>query len=79
MEVREDCIQPVTPYGGGSIMAFLICGCFCPFFLKYIFKSGIITLDRKGQWYQHLLTLFAIVYENNTEGTNFRIMFVCFM
>ena len=27
---------------------------------------------------QHLLTLFAIFYKSNTEGTNFRIMFICF-
>ena len=26
--------------------------------------------DRNSQWYQHLLTLFAIFYESNTEGTN---------
>ena len=29
-------------------------------------------------WYQHLLTLFAFFYENNTEGTTFRIMLICF-
>ena len=28
--------------------------------------------DRNGQ---HLLSLFAIFYESNTKGTNFRIMF----
>ena len=27
------------------------------------------------QWYQHLLTLFAIFYKSNTEWTNFCIMF----
>ena len=49
------------------------------FILFYIFKkSGIETPDRNGQWYQHLLILFAILYESNTEGTNFRIMFICF-
>ena len=46
----------------------------------YIFKkkSGIETPDQNGQWFQHLLTLFAILYESNTEGSNFRIIFVCF-
>ena len=43
-----------------------------------VLKSGIETPERNGQWYQRLLTLFAIVYESNSEGTNFRIMFVCF-
>ena len=33
--------------------------------------------DRNGQ-YQHVLTLFAIFYDSNTEGTNFGIMFICF-
>ena len=33
--------------------------------------------DQNGQWYQRLLTLFAIFYKSNAEGTNFRIMFVC--
>ena len=37
-------------------------------------KSGIETADRNGQWYQHLLTLFAFV--SNTEVTSFRIMFM---
>ena len=47
----------------------------------YFFKSGIDTPDRSGQWYQHLLTVFAIflVRAINTEGTNFQVMFVCFM
>ena len=57
---------------------FIICDCYCPFFTFFIFvKAGIETPDRNGQWYQLLLTLFAIFYESNTEGTNFRIMFVC--
>ena len=44
------------------------------------FKSGIETLDRNGQRYQHLLTLISFFfYESNTEGTNFHIMFVCFI
>ena len=39
--------------------------------LVYIFLlSGIETPDRSGQWYQHLLTLFAIFYETNTDETN---------
>jgi hypothetical protein len=39
-----------------------------------------LRLDQNGQWYQHLLTLFAIFYECNTEGTNFQILFyVCKM
>ena len=35
--------------------------------------------DRNGQWYQHLLTLFAIFDESNTKGTNPWIILVCFM
>ena len=31
-----------------------------------------------GQWYQHLLTLFAIFYESYTDGTTFRGMFIMF-
>ena len=42
----------------------------------HFFKSGIETPDRNGQWYQYLLTLFAIFYESNTEGSNFQIMFI---
>ena len=58
---------------------FLICDCFCAFFFLFLFlQSDTETADRNGQWYQHLLTLFASYYENNTEGTNFRIMFICF-
>ena len=34
--------------------------------------------DRNGQWHQHLLTLFFLFYESNTEGANFRIVFICF-
>ena len=41
----------------------------------YFCKSGIKMQDRKGQWYQHLLTLFAIFDESNTEGTTFWSMF----
>ena len=55
----------------------LIRDCFCPFFFFNIFlKSGIEAPT--GQWYQHLLTLFAIFYKSSTEETNFQIMFVCF-
>ena len=46
------------------------------FFYNY-FKSGIETPD--VQWYQHLLTLFAIFYESNIEGTNFWIMIVFYV
>ena len=59
-----------------SYYSILICDCFCPF-LSIFFKSASATQDRTGQWYQHLLTLFAIFYESNTEGTNFRII-LCF-
>ena len=55
---------------------FLICNCFCPFF--FIIILIWLKLKWNGQWYHHyhhLLTLFAIFYEGNTEGTNFRIMF----
>ena len=38
--------------------------------------SGIEMPDQNGQCYRHLLTLFAVFYESNTEG--FRIMFICF-
>ena len=31
-----------------------------------------------GQWYQHLLTLFAIFYESSTEGTNSWITLIIF-
>ena len=36
--------------------------------------------NSRPKWYQHLqlLTLFAIFYESNTEGTNFWTMFICF-
>ena len=34
--------------------------------------------DRNGQWYQHLLTLVPLFFCSNTEGTNFRFMFICF-
>ena len=35
--------------------------------------------DRNSQWYQHLLTLFSNFSESNTEGTNFRIMFMFYV
>ena len=41
-----------------------------------MFKFGIEMPDQNGQWYQHLLTLFTIVYESNTKETNFQIMFI---
>ena len=54
---------------------------FLSILFTFFFKSGIETPDRNGQWYhyQHLLTLFAISYKSYTEGSNFQIMFVCFM
>ena len=57
-------------------IVFFICDCFCPFF----FITDTDMPDRNGQCYQyqHLLTLFAMLYESNTEGTNFRSMFICF-
>ena len=55
-------------------IVFLICNCFCNFFYIIFFLSGIETPDQNGQWYyQHLLTLLAIFYKSNSEGTNFRI------
>ena len=42
-------------------------------------KSGIEMPDQNGQWYQHLLNLFAIFHESSTEGSNFRMMFICFV
>ena len=57
---------------------FLICDCFCHSFFTIFLTSGIETPDRNSQWYQHLLTLFGIFYESNTEGNNFWIMFICF-
>ena len=55
------------------------------YFLYILFynlkKSGIETPNWSSQWYhyQHILTVVAICYESDTdtEGTNFRIMFVC--
>ena len=42
-------------------------------------KCDIEMPDWNGQWYQHLLTLFAIFfYESNAKGTEFWIMFICF-
>ena len=41
----------------------------CDFVLIHFLKSGIETPDRKGQRYQHLLTLFVFVfYDSNSEG-----------
>ena len=73
-------VQHMLPYGTGiSLYAFiyivfLICDCFYSFFFFYLKKSDIETPDRKGQWYQHLLTFFVIFYESNTQGTNFRMI-----
>ena len=45
-----------------EFIVFLICDCFCPFYYFIFVKSGIEMQDRNDQWYQHLLTLFAIFY-----------------
>ena len=55
-------------------IVFLICNFFVHSVLYFI-KSGIEMPDWNGQWYQHLLTLFAIFYKSSTEGTDFQIMF----
>jgi hypothetical protein len=54
-------------------VVFLICSCilsillgFCCYFLQIWYWTY-----RDSQYYQHLLTLFAILYNSNTEGTNF--------
>ena len=81
-------VEHMLPYGSGitiSLYALIVIQYFLfaiVFFYSclYIFSSGIETPDRNGQWYQYLLPLFAMFYESNTEGTNFRMMlnFVCF-
>ena len=39
--------------------------------LFYIFFNLVLKRqDQNGQWYQHLLTLFASFYKSSTEGTN---------
>ena len=44
-----------------------------------IFNLVLKHQTENGQWYQHLLTLFAFFfYERNPEGINFRISFICF-
>ena len=77
-------VQHMRPYGTGiNLYAFIEYFDFAIVFVHsfvLFLKSGIETPEWNSQWYQHLLTLFAIFfYESNTEGTNFRIMFVCFM
>ena len=50
------------------------------FAVDWALKDNYLSLetpDRNCQWYQHLLTLFAIFYESNTEGTNFQMMLIC--
>ena len=65
------------------VLAFMhlysIFNCVLSIHFSFFFKSGIETPDRNGQWYQHLLTLFAIFYKSSTEGTNFQIMCVRFL
>ena len=51
-------------------------------FLSTLFYNlkqfSIKTSDRNGEWYLHLLTLFAIFYESNTERSAYVYMFyVC--
>ena len=44
----------------------------------FFFKSGIETPDRNGQWYQHLLNLFAIFFTRAIpKGITFGICFLC--
>ena len=80
-------LETTTPLGGlfphGAKRLDFIHGvqfCFVHSFFN-IFYSGMDTPDQNGQWYQHLQTLFAFffLYASNTEGTNFRIMFICVM
>ena len=42
--------------------------------LVYIFFNLVLKC-RNGQWYQHLLTLFAIFYKSNTELSDYVCMF----
>ena len=58
-------VQHMLPYGTGIISLYRFIYYFefaivfvHPFLL--FFSSGIETSDRNRQWYQHLLTLFAI-------------------
>ena len=52
---------------------------FLSIFVFYFLKSGIETPDRKGQWFQHLLTLFAFFFnESNTKETNLLTFGLCF-
>ena len=60
------------------IIIYIFCAdCFCPFFF-IIFYTWYWNARPNGQWYQHLLTLFAIFCESNTEGTYFWIMLINF-
>ena len=68
----------MLPCGTGiiSLYAFIYYFLFRDRFVRsfLIVKKNydIETPDQNGQWYQPLLTLFAIdFYESNTEGTNF--------
>ena len=59
-------VQHMLPYGTGFLTFMHLCNIFNLQFVLSIlfynfFKSGIETLDRNSQWYQHLLTVFAIV------------------
>ena len=41
---------------------------------------GFETPDQNGEWYRHLLYLFAFCfYESNTKGINFQMMFYVYL
>ena len=58
---------------------FLICDCFCCILFFFFFFSGIETPDRNSQWYQHLLTLFAIFTRAIPKGLTFGLCLYVFM
>ena len=58
-------VQRVLPFGTGIIslyafIVFLICDCFCPFFFIKKFNLLLKHQTVNVQWYEQLLTLFAI-------------------
>ena len=59
------------------------------FFIKRK-EKGIETLNARSKWWSvvpaspitiavSVLTLFSTFYESNTKGTNFRIIFICYV
>ena len=74
----------MLPYGTGiSLYAFillfnlrLLLSILFNIFFYLVLKRQTEMVN--GSWYQHLLTLLPF-FMSNTEWTNFRIMFVCFM